>query len=628
MLNALRRSAGSWLAKLLFILLVISFAAWGIGDYLGPSTDTTVARVGDSEISEREFTNEFNRQLEQLRQRFGGRLDRETAIGLGLADQVLSRLVSRQLVALEAEELGIRIGDDLVRRVILEEEAFHDATGRFDRQRFEQVLFTNGLTEDGYVERLRNELSRGEVIDAVVAGAVAPDRLAESIYRHRQEERVAEILYLPLTNVETVPEPDDQALATFYEENSDRFERPEFRRVTAIILSPREIAKDIPVPQERIREAYEARIAQFEVPEQRRVTQLLFATDAEEKARAAAERLSTGAAFEDVAEEAVAAGAEMTDIGQVTRGELFPAVVEEAAFGLEGPGTTDPVKSPLGWHILRVEEVLPGSTKPLDEVAPQIRQEIALELAVEDLYELGNQVQDALAAGSSLEEAAESLNLPLLQIEAVSRQGLAPDGSRVSGIPEGGFLNEAFFLSEGDESLLEETPDGGYYVLRVDEVMPPAVPPLEEIRDEVAMAWRGEKLAELAEQAARGVASDIEGGATFETVAAETGLEHRTSSPFTRDTNRPGDWLPIGLVGPLFSATPEEVVVQRGGEGFYIARVTEVRDADPSSAREAVDEIRAQLQDAIRADLETQYIQALQNRHGVEVRQEALRRLL
>lgn len=628
MLNALRRSAGSWLAKLLFILLVISFAAWGIGDYLGPSTDTTVARVGDTEISEREFTNEFNRQLEQLRQRFGGRLDRETAIGLGLADQVLSRLVSRRLVALEAEELGIRIGDDLVRRVILEEQAFHDATGRFDRQRFEQVLFTNGLTEEGYVERLRNELSRGEVIDAVVAGAIAPAQLVQSIYRHRQEERIAEILYLPLTKIETVPEPDDQALATFYEENNERFERPELRRLTAIVLSPQEIAKDIPVPEERVREAYEARIGQFQVPERRRVAQLLFAADAEEKARAAAERLSTGAAFDDVAEEATATGAEMTDIGEVTRGDLFPAVVEEAAFGLEGPGTTEPVKSPLGWHILRVTEIVPGSTKPFEEVAPEIRQEIAVELAVEDLFELGNQVQDALAGGSSLEEVAESLNLPLLQVDAINRQGLAPDGSRVSDIPDGGFLNEAFSLPEGEESLLEETPEGGYYVLRVDEIMPPAVPPLDEIRDEVAMAWRGEKLTELAEQAAQNIAASISGGATFESIAAEMGLEHRTSSPFTRDTHRPGDWLPSGLVGRLFNATSEEVVVQRGGEGFYVARVTEVRDADPSSASEAVDGIRTQLEDAIRADLEMQYIQALQNRHGVEVRQETLRRLL
>lgn len=628
MLNALRRSAGSWLAKLLFILLVISFAAWGIGDFLGPNTDTAVARVGEMEITEQEFSNEFNRQLEQLRQRFGGQLDREMAIQLGLGDQVLSRLVSRRLVAAEADELDISIGDDIVRRRILQEEAFHDATGKFDRGRFEQLLFANGLTEEGYVERLRDELARGEVISAVVRGGAAPAALAQALYEHRQEQRLADVIFMPLTQVESVPDPDQETLAAFYEENKARFERPEYRQVTAIVMSPEDLAKDMAVPEERVREAYESRIGEFQVPEQRHVTQLLFGDDAEEAAQAAAERLSTGASFEDVAEEAVAAGAERTEIGQVRRGELFPAVVEEAAFALEQPGTTEPVKSPLGWHILQVTEIESGSTTPFEEVASEIRQDLAVDMAVEDLYDLSNQLQDELAGGSALEDTAQRLNLRLLEVPAVDRQGRAPDGSEVAGLPAGGFLTEAFSIPEGQESLLEETPDGGYYVVRVDAVTPPAIPPLEEVREQVAMAWRGEKLADLAREAAEKIAADLEAGATFDSIAQEAGLEHRTTSAFTRDANRPGDWLPAQLVARLFAAPADDVVVERGGEGFYIARVSEIRKADPVAAAEQIVELRNQLRQAIQADLETQFIQALQARHGVEIRQEALRRLL
>src|SRR5690606_37024635 len=136
MLNTLRKGAKSWVAKGLFLLLILSFAAWGIGDYLQPDPAGPVAEVGELEISGQELSRDFNRELERMRQRFGGNIDRGMALQLGLADQILGQAINRRLLDLEARELGVRVSDDLVRDRIVSEPAFAGPTGTFDRDRF------------------------------------------------------------------------------------------------------------------------------------------------------------------------------------------------------------------------------------------------------------------------------------------------------------------------------------------------------------------------------------------------------------------------------------------------------------------------------------------------------------
>ena len=142
MLTSLRKGAASWLAKILFALLILSFAAWGVGDYLSPEVDDAVARVGESEIGAEEFRRDYSRQFNELRRRLGGNVTPDMAAQFGLPEEVLQASVRRRLVELEAGRLGLAVGDDQVRRSIEEDPNFGGRLGGFDRALFERVLLT------------------------------------------------------------------------------------------------------------------------------------------------------------------------------------------------------------------------------------------------------------------------------------------------------------------------------------------------------------------------------------------------------------------------------------------------------------------------------------------------------
>ena len=626
MLNALRKGAGTWAAKLLFLLLVLSFGAWGIGDFLRPNVNTTVATVGNIEISQTEYAREFRREMERLRSRFGGMLTQELALQLGLGSQVLSSLVERKLLSLEAHELGIRVSDDLVRQRILSEPGFQEGGG-FDRRRFAQALQANGLNEDAFVAILRDDITRQLVSGAVTAGVSVPQTVAESLYRYRQEERVAELLFLPNGAAGTVPDPGEADVGAYYEENKERYTTPEYRALTVLFLRPDELASQMQPAEERLREAYESRQSEFAVPEAREVSQLLFTEEA--AARAAAERLRGGAAFDAVASEAAAAGAQRTDLGEVRKGDLFPTAVETAVFGLPDPGSTEPVQSPLGWHVLNVAKIAPGSTRPYEAIGDDLRREIAHEQAVDEIVRLSNRIDDALAGGGTLDEVASQVNLAPRKIDAVDRTGKDEAGKPIEDLPHAqAVLNLAFETGQGEVSRLTETPDGGYFIVRVDRVTPRTARPLESVRDQVVAAWREEQARKLAEAEAQKLAERVRAGESLADVGRSRGLEPRTTSPFTRQTNLPGDRLPAPLVEKLFRGAVGEVAVEPTPEGVVIAKLTEIRPADPSSAGDRVSQLREDLVRRMTTDIQAQYSTALQNRHGVKIDEAALRRAL
>ena len=189
MLNALRKQAGSWVVKALLMLLVASFAIWGIGDvFYGSSQNPAVATVGESEISATELANAFNRSLRNLQERVGGQLSREQAIQLGVMQQALQDLIAQRLLDLRARDMGLAVTDATLRGLVTSDPMFQ-AAGSFDRARFEQLLMASGLNEDDYLASLRQDVMRSALSNGVAGAAVVPQTLVDAMYRHRNEQR-------------------------------------------------------------------------------------------------------------------------------------------------------------------------------------------------------------------------------------------------------------------------------------------------------------------------------------------------------------------------------------------------------------------------------------------------------
>lgn len=612
MLQSIRSKASSWIVKILFVLLIASFAVWGIGDIFRGGTSTTVAEVGDVTITTVALDREFQQQLGQLRQIFGGGLDTEQAIAMGLLDQSLNALIDRALFDLAAQDLGLRLDDAAVAAQIQQSPAFRNELGRFDPDLFRRVLASNRLSEAEFAQSVRGEIARSLVAGAVTAGSQPPARLVADLYRHRNERRVAETVFVPRSAFQEVGEPDAETLAAFHQEHAVRFTAPEYRALTLLELRLDDIAAEIAVSDAALQEAYDARAAEFQMPERRDLAQVLVPDEGTAKQVVA--RVRDG---EPLAQAAAAAGAEVIPIPDVTPDDLLPEL-SEVAFELPVGEVGEPVETPLGWHVVQVTAVTPPSERSLEEVRDLLLADLRREQALDSIFELANRLDDAIAGGATIEEAAEQLDLPVTRIEAVDATGTRPDGTRIAEIPHlDRVLATAFGLGEGEESTLQEVPDGGYYLVRVDKVMPPALRPLEQVRDQVLAAWQDQRRAELAAARAEEIAAALRQGAEPQALATG-GAEAGTTAPFTRDGADAGR-LPPGLVEELFALESGAVATAATPDGHLVARLSEILPADPAQAGPAREELEAELARQIAQDRLAAFSNALRQRYEVTV---------
>ncbi len=615
MLTSLRQGAASWLAKILFALLILSFAAWGVGDYLSPDVDDAVAMVGESEIGAEEFRRDYSRQFNAMRQRLGGNITPAIAAQLGLPEEVLQAAVRRRLVELEAARLGLAVGDGQVRRAIEEDPNFGGRLGGFDRVLFERVLLTNGLSEGEFVALLRRDIVRRQVDWSVGRPVQASRSMAEAIHRYRDESRRATMIRVP-EDTALPADPGDGELRAWHEARRDDFMAPAYRSVTAIVLDPdRWLDRVEPAPA-AVRDAYDARMHDFTVPATRRVRQVLF--DGEEKAQEFMAQLATGSDMEAAAR---GAGSAVSDLGPVSRGQLPQAALADAVFSLDGEGLAGPVQTPLGWHVLAVDQVNEETVIPFEDVQEGLRREVAREIAVERLADLANDLDDQLAGGASFEDAAGALDLPLLTIAAVDASGRDRGGKQPEGLPaEPNFLPTAFSTPVGEDSLLGELGDGGYFVLRVESETPPDVRPFEEARPLVLAAWRAGRLDEVARAKADALAARLREGRTPASVAEGRRVEE--TGFFDRREMNPEIGLSREIVDAVFAADRSEVVVARTADGYAVAIVEDIQP--PPYSEEAVETIRDQLSAQMAEDVRRQFHAALEDRFGVAIDRDLL----
>ena len=622
MLQALRKQTGSWIVKILLGLLILSFAVWGINDIFLGERDPVVAEVGGVKITSSELEREFRRELARVSPMFGGRLDREQAKQLGLLDGALDGLIDRVLFSLGTRDLGVAVSEELVRRTIHANPAFHDDRGRFDRRLFANVLFQNNFTEDGYVSVLKENLARSQLTSAVASFSQVPRKSVEAIYRYRQERRIAEHVLVPAASVTGVGVPDRTAIEEFYKAHSGRYMAPEYRAVTYVILDPDSLAAEIRVSDDKLREAYEARRDEFTARERRQVDQIVLTDEA--TARRAHGFLLDGRNFPSIVKQLGDGKTNLISLGWVERSDLLPELADPT-FALKDGEVTDPVKSSLGWHILRVTASENKRVRTLDEVREKIRQDIARDLAIDGISEFANGLEDALAGGASLEEAAGKLDLKAVKIKAIDGKGQTPEGKPVDGLAgDGAFLKLAFATPRGEESPLTETEAGGYMILRVDAITRPEPKPIESVRQTIVTAWQAEQRAKKAKERAEAILERVAAGEKLSAIAAEQKLAFKVTPPF----DRTGQDRKLGalrvLVAKLFASKPGETVVGEAPGGAIVARLTEVKPAQPSADKKTVDATRDSLRQGIASDLLEQFTGALRQRYSVEIKRRTI----
>jgi peptidyl-prolyl cis-trans isomerase D len=628
MLNVLRQKAGSWVVKVLLLLLVVSFAIWGIGDvFFRGGKNPAVASVGGWEISASELAENFNRALNNLQQRLGGNIDRQQAIRLGLMQQTLQDMISRRLVDLRAQDMGLTVSDATLRQMVTANPVFQTA-GQFDRDRFEQLLRANGMTEQSYLASLRQDVMRSDLTGSLAGPVTVPDALVDKLYRYRNEQREGRYVEVKAASITDVPQPTDDQLTAYHDDHKGKYTVPQLRRLTFVTLTPEDLVNEVQVSEEQIKGEYQARIGRYRSPERRKVTQLLAPDQA--TADQAKQELAQGKTVDEVAKALAGQGVQSTDLGEITKSDLPPELAD-AVFKLSDGEVSQPIQSPFGWHLFKVSGITPEATVPLNVVHDEIAKQLALNEAKDRLPDLATKLDDELAAGSTLAAAATALGLEAKSLPPIDATGKDAEGKRPDALPAAPeFLKIAFETPAGEQSLLEETEAGSYFVLKVDEVIPPRVKPVDEVRPQLVEAWQAEQRHELAQKRAEDLLKRLQDAATLETVASADKLEVTPIKPVKRDAPGSGQGINQAAVRALFATAPGQVAdhVVELPDGFAVVATDKVIAADPAADPDGLKQLRSELERGLRNDLLAQFEAELRRDYRVEINGAAINRVI
>ncbi|MBY0338524.1 MAG: SurA N-terminal domain-containing protein, partial [Acetobacteraceae bacterium] len=305
MLTWMRRLAGTWFAKVLFVLLILSFAVWGIEDMVRNAfRETAIARVAGETIEVTEAQEAARRELQRVSRALQG-ITPDARIRRAIAEQALDALILDRVVQQEARRMGVTVPDDAVRSYVFQITGFHGLDGRFSRDLFNSFLRNNELTENQFLALLRTDLARQQLSGAVRSGAAVPAALARPLLAWQLERRTATLVELEFAAAPEPAEPTEAQLSRFHENNANRFSTPEYRDVAIATLNAERVIAEVQVTEREIEDAYASHRARYETPERREVFQALVQDEAAARRIAEAWRAAPDfAAVEAAAREA------------------------------------------------------------------------------------------------------------------------------------------------------------------------------------------------------------------------------------------------------------------------------------------------------------------------------------
>jgi peptidyl-prolyl cis-trans isomerase D len=620
----MRKASSNWLGKIIMAtvmgVLIISFGVWGIADIFRGFGQSTLAKIGHTEISAEQFRQIYNDKLQQLGRQFGRPLSMDQARAFGLDRQVLQQTIAEAALDEEARRMGLGQSDAEVMQTIYNDPNFKGLSGTFEPARFQSTIRQFGYTEQRYLAEQRRVGLRRQIAGTLSAGLEPPKVLIDALTRFQNEQRSVDYIKLDTAQAGTIDPPSPETLAAYFDDHKTQFRAPEYRKLSFVVINPEEIGKWTEISDEDAKKVFEQRRDKLGTPERREVSQMVFPNA--EEAQTARGRIASGLSFDDLAKERNLNLSDV-DLGMIAKSAIIDPAVAEAAFALPSGEVSQPVQGRFGVALVKIGKIEPAVMPSYESLAGQVKKEIATERARAKVAELHNKMEDERGGGASVIEAAQKLGLTAVTVDAVDRSGRMPNGQLVANIPRGlDVVSQAFSSDVGvDNDPIQF--GGGYVWYDVLAITQSRERNLDEVKDQVEARWRDDQISTRLRAKATEMVGKLEHGGTLAEEATAAGAKVETAAGFRRDASLPG--VPASLITAAFRTAKDGVgqTPGAGGSEWIVFRVTDISVPAVDAASEDVKKLKETLQRGLTDEQLAQYVTKLESVIGTSINQAA-----
>lgn len=578
MLQILRKKAQSPFIQAIVVIIALVFIFWGVGTNIGNHNQAAIV-VNGEEISFQHFQQAYDRAYQQMAAQFGGNVPKGLAETFGLKQQVINQIVQTTLLRQGADAMGIVVSGEEIRRLIEEMPQFQES-GAFSIEKYKDILAANKMAPGKFEQSIRlDHISEAAVRRITGFSSIATDQEIADIYSRRNEKvaiafaKISPAAYLSKITV------DDAALSAWFETAKEKYKSEPQIKLKYTTFTFAAIADKVTIDPPRIEEYYNTHLRDFQIPEQRRARHILLKADDQEspeihkakaeKAAEVAQLARKGGNFGTLANEYSEDASRTTggDLGFFPKGQMV-AAFDQAVFSMQPGEVSEVVRTPFGYHIIKLEEIRAAGTESLDQVRDTITATLRRKEAENLTFQLANEAYEKIIAAGNLEKYQEAHpETVLTTTDFFSKTNAVAELK-----DDRQFLDKVFELNKGELSSLIKG-QSGYLIAFAEDRKEPQIPTLETVKDAATADFRKVKAAEMAEGVAKEVLSMVKGGKSFAEAAKEKELPIKESGLLAQfGVEQKGDF-PAALLPSAFllsSSVPVPESPGRSGDDFYV----------------------------------------------------------
>lgn len=612
MLQILRNKAQSTIIQALVLIIALVFIFWGVGTNMMNTRDAAISINGE-EVSFQEFQKSYDQAIANYRQQFGDTISDEVLKSLGVKQQVINQLTQGTLLRQGEKAMGIMVTPGEIQASIQKMPQFRQV-GDFSLETYKAILEANRMTPHKFEESIGRDLlgEKGMTAISNFATTVTATEINEA-YQQDQETVLVKVVKISPDLFTDKIVVDPQKLAAWFETEKDNYKTEQKIKLQYLSFPYKAQEESITISDAQVLAQYEKDKAAYQIPEKRQARHILFKTaensSAETQAaqlKKAEEILARARAGEDFATLAKtysedAAKGNGGDLGTFARGRMIKEF-DDAVFSMQPNTISDIVKTKFGYHIIKLEKILPAVTQPLEEVRAAIAAKLQNEQARPATFQVANKAYEGIIAAGSLQAYADKHSeTTIIPTDFFSRTvppaALSHDTK---------FLDTVFALKQGELSSLVETPSG-YFILFAEKIQEPAPPNLAAVMEQASKDYKLAQAGKMAKETAAALLAKVKGGADLETSAREAKLVTIKSGPLRKNNAVPDPALPASLVDQALRLGAKNLFPEKPmavGNDLYIVqflerKIPELKSLDEPARKEYTATLLKQKQDLL-----------------------------